>query len=71
MSDTFADRLTAATRACGAPLCVGLDPLPDRIPALFGDARSDVGAVAKFCEAILERAAGKCAAPPAPAPRRG
>lgn len=62
MTDTFADRLTAATRACGAPLCVGLDPLPDRIPALFGDARGDVSAVAKFCEAILERAAGKCAA---------
>jgi orotidine-5'-phosphate decarboxylase len=62
MTTTFADRLTAATLACGAPLCVGLDPLPDRIPALFGDARRDAGAVAKFCEAILERAAGKCAA---------
>ena len=62
MSDTFADRLTAATRACGAPLCIGLDPLPDRIPALFGDAKSDPGAVAKFCDAILDRAAGKCAA---------
>lgn len=62
MTDTFADRLTAATRACGAPLCIGLDPLADRIPALFGDARNDVSAVARFCEAILERAAGKCAA---------
>lgn len=62
MTDTFADRLTAATRACGAPLCVGLDPFPERIPALFGDARSDVRAVEKFFEAILERAAGKCAA---------
>jgi orotidine-5'-phosphate decarboxylase len=62
MSDTFADRLTAATRACGAPLCIGLDPLPDRIPALFGDATSDTRAVANFCDAILERAAGNCAA---------
>jgi orotidine-5'-phosphate decarboxylase len=62
MATTFADRLTAATRACGAPLCVGLDPFPDRIPALFGDARGDVRAVADFCEAILERVAGKCAA---------
>ncbi|MBL8559760.1 MAG: orotidine-5'-phosphate decarboxylase [Hyphomonadaceae bacterium] len=62
MTATFADRLTAATQACGAPLCVGLDPLPDRIPALFGNARSDVRAVVDFCEAILDRAAGKCAA---------
>ncbi|KAF0179110.1 MAG: orotidine-5'-phosphate decarboxylase [Hyphomonadaceae bacterium] len=62
MSGAFADRLTEATRACGAPLCVGLDPFPHRIPALFGDARGDVGAVEKFSEAILERAAGKCAA---------
>ena len=62
MSATFADRLTDATRACGAPLCVGLDPFPDRIPALFGDARRDVRAVEDFFEAILERAAGKCAA---------
>lgn len=62
MSATFADRLTAATRACGAPLCIGLDPLPERIPALFGDARSDARAIENFCEAILDRAAGKCAA---------
>jgi len=62
MSATFADRLTAATRSCGAPLCVGLDPLPNQIPSLFGDARNDVGAAAKFCEAVLERAIGRCAA---------
>lgn len=62
MADTFADRLTDATRACGAPLCVGLDPFADRIPALFGDARNDVRAVETFFEAILARVAGKCAA---------
>ena len=58
----FAARLHAAARACGAPLCVGLDPFPDRIPALFGDATSDVAAVEKFFDAILDRVAGKCAA---------
>jgi len=58
----FADRLHAGVRACGAPLCVGFDPLPEKIPALFGDARADVGAIARFCEAMLERVAGKCAA---------
>lgn len=61
-AEPFAARLHAAAAACGAPLCVGLDPLPDRIPDLFGDARSDARAVARFCEAILERVAGKCAA---------
>ncbi len=58
----FADRLHDAIRRCGAPLCVGLDPMPERIPALFGDAREDVAAVANFCDAILEAIAGKCAA---------
>jgi orotidine-5'-phosphate decarboxylase len=61
-AEPFAERLHAAVDACGAPLCVGLDPLPDRIPAMFGDARSDVRAVARFCEAIIERVAGRCAA---------
>ncbi|MDX2234543.1 MAG: orotidine-5'-phosphate decarboxylase [Hyphomonadaceae bacterium] len=58
----FAERLHAAVAAAGAPLCVGLDPMPDKIPALFGDAREDVRAVARFCEAIVARAAGRCAA---------
>ena len=62
MSDTFADRLTDATRACGVPLCVGLDPFPDKIPAMFGDARNDAHTMESFFEAILERVAGKCAA---------
>lgn len=62
ISGDFAERLTAATRACGAPLCVGFDPLPDRIPALFGDARSDARAVETFCAAMLEQVVGNCAA---------
>jgi orotidine-5'-phosphate decarboxylase len=60
--EPFAARLHAAVDRCGVALCVGLDPLPDRIPALFGDATRDARAVANFCEAILERAAGRCAA---------
>lgn len=61
-ADGFAARLHAGIDACGAPLCVGFDPLPEKIPALFGDARSDVRAVESFCAAMLDRAAGKCAA---------
>lgn len=51
--DCFADRAIEAVRSLDTPLCVGIDPIPDKIPALFGDARSDVGAVEKFCMEIL------------------
>jgi orotidine-5'-phosphate decarboxylase len=54
----FADRLTAAVHLHG-PLCVGLDPYADRIPAAFG---SGAGAVRSFCLAIVERCRGKVAA---------
>jgi orotidine-5'-phosphate decarboxylase len=53
----FADRAIEALRAKGQPLCVGFDPYPDLIPALFGDARGDVGAVEKFFTEILPIAA--------------
>ncbi len=56
----FADRLIERSRALGNPLCVGLDPMIDRIPKRFasGDPSSTVGA---FLEAVLDRAAGKVA----------
>jgi orotidine-5'-phosphate decarboxylase len=57
MSEMFADRLIESVRRKNTPLCVGLDPFPDKIPALFGNAREDVGAVARFCEAIVASAA--------------
>jgi orotidine-5'-phosphate decarboxylase len=53
----FSDRAIEKLRARGNPLCVGLDPYPDLIPALFGDARSDLGAVEKFFREILPIAA--------------
>jgi orotidine-5'-phosphate decarboxylase len=56
-SAAFADRLIAAVRSHKTPLCVGIDPFPDMIPSLFGDARSDARAIAKFGEAILDLAA--------------
>ncbi|MGH3009261.1 MAG: orotidine-5'-phosphate decarboxylase [Gaiellaceae bacterium] len=42
----FADRLAAAVQEKGAPLCVGLDPMPDRLPA-------GVDAV-EFCRGIVD-----------------
>lgn len=57
MKAPFADRLIEGIRRCDTPLCVGLDPFPDRIPRLFGDAGADVGAVERFGHAIIEIAA--------------
>ncbi len=57
MSPPFADRLIENVRRKATPLCVGVDPFPDKIPALFGDAREEVGAVERFCEAVVSVAA--------------
>ena len=54
----FADRLTLASRRLGHPLCVGLDPHLDRIPALFGPPR-DAATVERFLRAVLDRIAGR------------
>lgn len=53
----FADRLIEGVRAKATPLCVGLDPFPERIPALFGDAREEIAALEKFGEAVVAIAA--------------
>jgi orotidine-5'-phosphate decarboxylase len=56
MSETaaFADRLIAAVRSYDTPLCVGIDPFPEMIPTLFGDAKNDARAIARFGEAIID-----------------
>jgi orotidine-5'-phosphate decarboxylase len=54
MSGAFADRLIEATRAKATPLCVGIDPFAEKIPALFGDAREDTSAVLKFASAVID-----------------
>jgi orotidine-5'-phosphate decarboxylase len=56
----FGDRLIERTRTLGHPLCVGLDPYLDRIPALFrrGEMRPRVHetsrAVEEFCCRIID-----------------
>jgi orotidine-5'-phosphate decarboxylase len=57
MNALFADRLIENIRRKNTPLCVGLDPFPENIPALFGDAREEIGAIERFCEAIVGIAA--------------
>lgn len=53
MSEPFADRLIDSVRRKDTPLCVGLDPFPEKIPALFGDAREETAAIERFCEAVI------------------
>lgn len=57
MISPFADRLMEGVARFDTPLCVGLDPFPDKIPALFGDAKSDASTVLKFGAAVIEIAA--------------
>lgn len=56
MSGHFADRLAAAVERKGAPLCVGLDPMPDRLPEeLRGP---DLAAAYEvFCRGIVDAVA--------------
>jgi orotidine-5'-phosphate decarboxylase len=56
----FADRLVERVRAHDTPLCVGIDPFPDKIPALFGGG-SDAETLLKFGTSIIEIAAQHCA----------
>lgn len=54
----FADRLVEGVRARATPLCVGLDPFADKIPALFGDVRQDAaGVLVKFGTSLIDVAA--------------
>ena len=48
----FSVRLADAVADTGAPLCVGLDPDPDRLPPRFADSGAD--GAADFCIAITE-----------------
>lgn len=59
----FADRLHEAVRAKGAPVCAGIDPRPDMIPAVFFERAFDAHGttpeglregVRSFCLEVLE-----------------
>lgn len=58
MSAAYADRLIEKVRAKNTPLCVGLDPFADKVPAMFGDLQNDSAAVlVKFGTSLIEVAA--------------
>ena len=53
---SFSSRLAALVAEVGAPVCVGLDPDPERLPSPFAG-RSPAEAARAFCVAITEAAA--------------
>jgi orotidine-5'-phosphate decarboxylase len=58
MSTAYADRLIESVRVKATPLCIGLDPFADKVPALFGDLRADPAAVlVKFGTSVIDVAA--------------
>lgn len=58
----FAARLGAAVASAGSPLCVGLDPDPDRFPSPFASSRGNARAAIEFCVALTESTASVAAA---------
>lgn len=57
--ELFADRLVRGVEQFG-PLCVGIDPHPGRVPALFGGDTPE--GLSRWGEAVVTAAAGKVAA---------
>lgn len=59
MTVPFSDRLAAAIERHG-PLCVGLDPHPKSLPALFGAPGPE--SFERFCAGVIDAAKGRVAA---------
>lgn len=53
----FADRLLAACDSKGAPVCVGLDPVWEKLPAALRTGSDRVEAIEAFCRGVIESAA--------------
>lgn len=53
-----ADRLAAAIEALDTPACVGLDPVPSKLPQVLGHL-APVEAIRRFCEGVVDAVAGK------------
>ena len=65
VGDHVADRLCAAARQVHSPVCVGLDPvlerLPDEIRSSACDPGSTVDAIESFCLGVLDSIVGHIA----------
>ncbi len=62
-SEHFADRLVAAVRRAGSPVCVGIDPMPDMMPddlrADGLDLAEELDGIFEFCMRVLRVIEGK------------
>lgn len=58
--DHFADRLIDAVRTLGAPACVGLDPVLDKLPSSLRQSPDPVTAIRDFCLKIIDTVAPIC-----------
>jgi len=54
MPENFADRLQGAVRDKGSPVCVGIDPVYERLPDELRRGRQPIEAIAEFCRELLE-----------------
>jgi orotidine-5'-phosphate decarboxylase len=62
-STGFADRLIDSIRAAGAPTCIGLDPVLDKLPGGVREKHAEpVAAIESFCRGVLKAGAGHAAA---------
>lgn len=63
MSTPFSDRLVESIRQAGAPTCIGLDPVLERLPdSVLAQHPDPVEAIGAFCRGVVEAAAGFAAA---------
>lgn len=54
----FSDRLVAAVRRAGAPACVGLDPVLERLPAAVrAQHHEPIAAIEHFCRGVIDAVA--------------
>lgn len=62
MAQNFADRLLTAIEEKGAPVCVGIDPVYERLPSPLrrgaADESARLAAIAAFCRQVLDVVAG-------------
>ena len=59
---TYRDKLLKAVRQSGSLLCVGLDPVPERLPAELNPAANLQKATAEFCKQVVDATREQCCA---------
>lgn len=58
----FSDRLADAIDRVGSPVCIGLDPVIEKLPGSLRPASDGLGAIREFCSGVIDAAAETAAA---------